>query len=299
MLNRSKPHRFVLTYALLILTLAMLAPAASSAAPKEARQLFGSAYKPTKSRAAAAHGGYAKGCLAGAVNLPETGPHWQAMRLSRNRNWGHPDAISFIETLARKAARQPGWNGLYIGDISQPRGGPMISGHRSHQLGLDIDIWMRRAASLALSKDARETISSVSMRRKNGAFINQNWTSAHHNILKAAAQDPRVARIFVFPGAKVAMCNTASGNRNWLRKIRPWWGHHEHFHVRLRCPKNTKGCQNQAAHPPGDGCESAQSWVHDILNPRPVDPNAPKSKPRREYILKDLPRQCATVLNAP
>ena len=299
MLNRFKPHRFVLTYALLILTLAMLAPAASSAAPKEARQLFGSAYKPTKSRAAAAHGGYAKGCLAGAVSLPETGPHWQAMRLSRNRNWGHPDAISFIETLARKAARQPGWNGLYIGDISQPRGGPMLSGHRSHQLGLDIDIWMRRAASLALSKDARETISSVSMRRKNGAFINQNWTSAHHNILKAAAQDPRVARIFVFPGAKVAMCNTASGNRNWLRKIRPWWGHHEHFHVRLRCPKNTKGCQNQAAPPPGDGCESAQSWVHDILNPRPVDPNAPKSKPRREYILKDLPRQCVTVLNAP
>ena len=277
----------------------ILTPSIALAAPKEARHLFGATAKPTQNRTAAAYGSYAKGCLAGAVRLPETGPHWQAMRLSRNRNWGHPDAIAFIKTLARKAASEPGWNGLYIGDISQPRGGPMISGHRSHQLGLDVDIWMRRAHNLALSKDARESISSVSMRRKNGAFINKNWTTAHHNILKAAAQDPKVARIFVFPGAKVAMCNTARGNRSRLRKIRPWWGHHEHFHVRLRCPKNMASCQNQAAPPPGDGCEGAQAWVNDILNPRPVDPNAPKPKPRREYMLKDLPRQCATVLKAP
>ena len=179
----------------------VLTPSIALAAPKEARQLFGATAKPTQNRTAAAYGSYAKGCLAGAVRLPETGPHWQAMRLSRNRNWGHPDAIAFIKTLARKAASGPGWNGLYIGDISQPRGGPMISGHRSHQLGLDVDIWMRRAHNLALSKDARESISSVSMRRKNRAFINKNWTTAHHNILKAAAQDPKVARIFVFPAS--------------------------------------------------------------------------------------------------
>ena len=146
---------------------AVLTPSIALAAPKEARHLFGATAKPTQNRTAAAYGSYAKGCLAGAVRLPETGPHWQAMRLSRNRNWGHPDAIAFIKTLARKAASEPGWNGLYIGDISQPRGGPMISGHRSHQLGLDVDIWMRRAHNLALSKDARESISSVSMRRKN------------------------------------------------------------------------------------------------------------------------------------
>ena len=299
MLKTPKSPLLALVYTMLILAWTVLAVSAVLAAPKEARQLFGGASNPTQNRTATAYGGYAKGCLAGAVRLPESGPHWQAMRLSRNRNWGHPNAISFIKTLARKAADQPGWNGLYIGDISQPRGGPMISGHRSHQLGLDIDIWMRRANNLTLSKDAREAISSVSMRRKNGAFINKNWTPAHQNILKAAAQDPKVARIFVFPGAKVSMCNTARGNRNWLRKIRPWWGHHEHFHVRLRCPKNKAGCQNQAAPPPGDGCEGAQSWVDDILNPRPVDPNAPKPKPRREYILKDLPRQCAAVLKAP
>ena len=101
--------------------------------------------------------------------LAETGPTWQAMRLSRNRNWGHPEAIDFVEKLSQKAAAQPGWNGLYIGDISQPRGRPMLSGHRSHQIGLDIDIWMRPADRLNLTVSERENISSISMRRANGA----------------------------------------------------------------------------------------------------------------------------------
>ncbi len=183
------------------------------------------------------YGSYAKGCLAGGVQLPETGPTWQAMRLSRNRNWGHPETVAFLKRLSAKAARQPGWNGLYIGDMSQPRGGPMLTGHASHQIGLDADIWMLPANNLVLSAAQRESLSSISMRRSNGAFVNSSWTRAHHEILKAAASDPAVARIFVFPGAKVQMCNDEKGDRDWLRKIRPWYGHHYHFHVRLNCPK--------------------------------------------------------------
>ena len=109
---------------------------------KEAKHLFGAVERGSKQRPAP-HGSYAKGCVAGAEQLAATGPTWQAMRLSRNRNWGHPIAIDFIQDLSAKAARQSGWNGLYIGDISQPRGGPMLTGHASHQIGLDIDIWMR------------------------------------------------------------------------------------------------------------------------------------------------------------
>ena len=262
----------------------------------EARQLFG-AIKTPSAQASSPYGSYAKGCLAGAVMLPESGPHWQAMRLSRNRNWGHPVAIDFIENLSREAAKQPGWNGLYIGDISQPRGGPMLSGHRSHQLGLDVDIWMRRGNNMRLTRPERESLSSVSMRRQKGAFVNQHWTKAHHAILKAAAQDPRVVRIFVFPGAKVAMCEAETANRDWLRKIRPWWGHHAHFHVRLRCPSDAKNCIDQDPPPFGDGCGGARAWVHDILNPAPLDPAAPKPKPRKELTLKNLPRQCASVLS--
>ena len=240
-------------------------------------------------------GSYAKGCLAGGAQLPETGPTWQAMRLSRNRNWGHPETVQFITDLSVKAARQPGWEGLYIGDISQPRGGPMLSGHASHQIGLDADIWMRAPKTLSLTANERENISSISMRKNNGAYTNDKWTRQHHEILKAAASDPRVARIFVFPGAKVQMCKDETGDRAWLRKIRPWWGHHYHFHVRLKCPKDAKNCIDQAPPPAGDGCKGADRWVRDILNPPPPDPNKPKPKPRGPLTMARLPVQCAAV----
>ncbi len=263
-----------------------------------AKTLFG-AERQASTRAPDPVGGYAKGCLAGAVQLPESGPTWQAMRLGRNRNWGHPETIRFIERLSAFAATRPGWSGLYVGDISQPRGGPMLTGHRSHQIGLDVDIWMRPADDLTLSFRERETIPSVSMRRDGGAYVNDSWTRAHHEILKAAAKDASVARIFVFPGAKVRMCDEEGEDRAWLRKIRPWWGHHYHFHVRLDCPRGASDCVEQAPPPPGDGCEAARGWVHDILNPSPPDPDAPPPRPRAEITMADLPVLCAHILSSP
>lgn len=276
-----------------ILGLVLSGPANSEILAKE---LFG-AEKSASKHKSAPYGSYAKGCLAGGEQLSETGSTWQAMRLSRNRNWGHPETIKFIKRLSKFAAKQKGWDGLYIGDISQPKGGPMRGDHRSHQIGMDVDIWMRPPDDLNLSEAERETISSISMRRAKGAFVNSNWTKQHHAILRRAAKDKAVARIFVFPGAKVQMCKDEKGDRSWLRKIRPWWGHYYHFHVRLACPKGVKGCVDQAPPPEGDGCKDAEEWVNDILNPPPPDPNAPSPKPRREYVLADLPKQCAKVLS--
>ena len=278
-----------------ILILCALA-AQSAAAEPIAKQLFGAERTASQQRSAP-FGTYAKGCLAGAAQLPETGPTWQAMRLSRNRNWGHPETVAFIERLSKFASRLPGWQGLYIGDISQPRGGPMLTGHASHQIGLDIDIWMRPATNLRLSRGDRENISSITMQRAKGAYVNERWSRQHHELLKAAASDPAVARIFVFAGAKVQMCKDEKGDRRWLRKIRPWWGHDTHFHVRLNCPRGAAGCEDQAPPPAGDGCADAQKWVNDILNPPPPDPNAPPPRQRREYVLADLPGQCAQVLS--
>ena len=244
-------------------------------------------------------GGYSRGCQAGAQQLAETGSTWQAMRLSRNRNWAQPQAIDFVQDLSRFAATQPGWEGLYIGDMSQPRGGPTPDrSHRSHQIGLDMDIWMRPADRLDLTAQERETMSSISMRRNGGAFTNDSWTPQNEAIIRAAASDPRTARIFVFPGAKVAMCNSATGDRSWLNKVRPWWGHYSHFHVRLNCPEGATGCVDQPPPPPGDGCADAQAWVDDILNPPPPDPNAPPPTPRPVLTMAALPGQCQAVLAA-
>jgi penicillin-insensitive murein endopeptidase len=180
--------------------------------------------------------------------------------------------------------------------MSQPRGGPMLTGHASHQSGLDIDIWMLPPDRLNLTVQEREDLSSISMRRSAGAYTNDSWSPQHEALMKAAASDPRVARIFVFPGAKVAMCKNATGDRSWLNKIRPWWGHHYHFHVRLKCPAGDNNCTNQAPPPAGDGCADADRWVRDILNPPPPNPNP--SPPRGPVTMAQLPGQCSTVLTS-
>lgn len=292
--------RKLLTSALLALVLAV--PTAE-AAPL-AKDLFG-AQRSGSGGKAQAIGSYARGCAAGLVQLPESGPTWQAMRLSRNRNWGHPELVSFVIGLS-KAARQVGWPGLYIGDMSQPRGGPMVTGHASHQIGLDADIWMLPPASLKLSAAQREKISSISVRTEDQRRINGNWTPAHHALLKAAASDPRVDRIFVAAAVKIAMCNSAGpSDTKWLQKIRPAWGHNYHFHVRLKCPAGSPACQTQtpsvsSLSKGGSGCdETLNWWVTDALKPRKGgddDDEAPKQKHPRQFTLADLPRQCGALV---
>ncbi|MGC9368579.1 MAG: penicillin-insensitive murein endopeptidase [Paracoccaceae bacterium] len=287
---------------LLALILGLAAPAL---AQEKANVLFG-AKKTASSQPPAAIGSYAKGCASGLVELPETGPTWQAMRLSRNRNWGHPETIAFIKRLSVEATRH-GWAGLYVGDISQPRGGPMTSGHRSHQIGLDVDIWMYPPKRVNLNRREREKLSSVSVRSADQRGLNGNWTRAHFEIIKAAAQDPVVDRIFVTAPVKIEMCRSAKrSDKKWLQKVRPLYGHHYHFHVRLKCPAGSRDCVTQRPtvaelSKGGDGCDETLTWwVTDYLNPPKTtgktDETAPKRRHPRDYTMKDLPRQCANVL---
>lgn len=242
-------------------------------------------------------GGYTKGCLAGAKALPADGPGYQVIRLSRDRFYGHPRLIDYIETLA-KAARTQGWSGLMVGDIAQPRGGPMPSGHRSHQIGLDADIWFLPAPSHRLSPSEREAVSAVSVVNNDGQSVDrQRWTDVHVRLLKTAASFPDVERIFVNPAIKRELCRVAKGDRAWLAKIRPWWGHNYHFHVRLRCPTDNPGCRSQDPVPAGDSCdESLEWWFSDKDRARLDKPKIPR-KPPKPLTLADLPHACRGVLN--
>ena len=280
----------------------------STASGPKANQLFGAKTTPSH-QSPAPLGSYAKGCLAGAAQLPESGPTWQAMRLSRNRSYGHPVLVSYLQELSAKVAANTSWAGLYIGDMSQPRGGPMTSGHQSHQLGLDADVWLLPARRLDLSHAERETLSSKSVRSKDLRSVNGNWTAEHMQVLKTAASDPRVDRIFITAPAKIWMCKNARGNRDWLQKIRPYWGHHYHFHVRLKCPAGASGCITQKPtvaqlSKGGDGCdETLNWWVTTALKPAKVDPKKKKKKRKkkrgaRDYVMADLPGQCVGVLKS-
>lgn len=267
--------------------------AVPAAADPLAKDVFG-AFRQAAGGPPVSIGFYSKGCAQGLVQLPQTGPGWQAMRLSRNRNWGHPQLVDVLMRLSQ-AAQQAGWRGIYVGDMSQPRGGPMTSGHASHQIGLDADVWMLPPPSLSLSAADREKISSQSVVAKGGLGPSRLWSRAHMQILRAAAKDPRVQRIFVDPVAKVEMCKTAGSDRAWLRKIRPLNNHDYHFHIRLSCPAGSL-CTPQAAVPPGDGCAEAAKWLANRANPpkKQAKPD-PNYRHPRSFRLNELPPECRSV----
>jgi penicillin-insensitive murein endopeptidase len=281
------------------LELQALSPLANPDDPKTpAKQLFGRKVAPT---AGPTHvvGFYASGCLPGAVALPINGEAWQVMRLSRNRNWGHPELIHFLEGLGTRVAKAGTWRGLLIGDMSQPRGGPMITGHASHQVGLDADIWLTPMPPRELSRAEREEMSATMVVADDRRDVDPKvWTPGHFAVIKAAAVDPLVQRVFVNPAIKKALCREAGSDRAWLEKVRPWWGHDYHFHVRLRCPGDSPACKPQPPQVGGDGCgKELNSWFTEaVLHPKP---SPEPDKPRPGKPMSSLPAACRAVLAAP
>ncbi len=240
---------------------------------------------------ARAIGSAAAGCISGAIALPADGEGYQVLRLERNRLWSHPRTIAYVESLGRQAARDR-IGPLLIGDLSQPRGGPMSFGHGSHQNGMDVDIWFRLPGH-GLSAGERAHPVAVSMVKGRG-IDGKAWTPRHLRLLELAAGAPEVDRIFVNPAIKADACRNARGDRAWLGKLRPWWGHDEHFHVRLSCPPDDAQCQPQAPVPEGDGCGAElQSW----LARSTILPETARDKPNARRPV--LPEACNAVLDHP
>jgi penicillin-insensitive murein endopeptidase len=228
--------------------------------------------------------------------LPLAGPAWQVMRVSRDRYWGNPRLVDFIERLGEKG-KKVGWNGLLIGDMSQPRGGPMLNGHASHQIGLDVDIWFTPMPTHEPAREEREFDMALKMVAKDRRDVDPaTWTHERTELVRIAAQDPVVARIFVNPAIKKAMCREAGSDRTWLAKVRPWWGHDEHFHVRLACPPDSPLCKAQPETGAGDGCgPDLAGWLKKTEAP----PSPPGAKTVHNTTLAALPVPCRAVVKAP
>ncbi|MFA5119518.1 penicillin-insensitive murein endopeptidase [Zavarzinia sp.] len=237
-------------------------------------------------------GGPARGCILGAHSLAPDGTGFEVLRRWRNRFWGHTELIDYLTRLGKKLIAA-GMKPMLIGDMSQPRGGPMATGHRSHQIGIDADIMFTPGP---LSPQARETFEDPpSMLTADGGAVDPaRFGRTQLAMLKLAAADPQVARIFVNFHIKKYLCGTlAPGERAWIGKLRPWLGHDEHFHVRLRCPTDSPKCEEQDPVPTGDGCDDTlAAWFRPAP---PPDPNAPKPAPAKP---KPLPAACTTVLSA-
>lgn len=228
------------------------------------------------------------GCIAGAHALPLEGQGYQVMHVERNRFYGHPSLVRTVESLGKKV-QERGLGLLQVGDLGQPRGGPMPFGHRSHQTGLDVDIWFNLDPKLlATANLLRSNINAPSM--LNGAKKGLNrtlWGSRQSGLLELAANLPDVDRIFVNPYVKKELCERVEGDRQWLRKIRPWYHHDDHFHLRLACPTDSPSCEAQEPIPVGEGCDASLDWW--FSHPPEPTPTAPPPKP-------PLPEECRAVL---
>jgi len=210
-------------------------------------------------------GGFSDGCVQGAESLPMDGHGYQVMRLSRNRYYGHPRLLNYIRNFGR-VSKDSGLGTVLIGDLGLPRGGWMQSGHASHQSGLDVDIWYdqpRAAQQRKLSRKERERISAqnlvpVSYTRK---LNRKAFTSNTVKLIELAASAPEVDRVFVNAAIKAELCRLQQEKSpEWLRKIRPWYGHADHMHVRLGCPVDSPKCRPQDPLPPGSGCDASLDW---------------------------------------
>ncbi|WP_431225602.1 penicillin-insensitive murein endopeptidase [Serratia sp. L9] len=233
-------------------------------------------------------GGFANGCVIGAQPLPLNSPDYQVMRTDQRRYFGHPDLLAFIKRLSSQA-NQKALGTVLIGDMAMPAGGRFSSGHASHQSGLDVDIWLQlpRQRWTAQQLLKPQPIDLVSGDGKQ--VVDRQWQPQIESLIKIAAQDSEVTRIFVNPAIKQRLCQDAGADRGWLHKVRPWFGHRAHMHVRLRCPAGSLECLDQDSPPAGDGCgaELASWFKPHQPNANPVKKAPPPLPPTCQALLDD------------
>lgn len=233
-------------------------------------------------------GEFSNGCIIGAQALPLEAPGYQVMRTDQRRYFGHPDLIQFIQRLSAQT-HQRGLGEVLVGDMGMAAGGRFSSGHASHQSGLDVDIWLqlpkqRWSQQMLLKPQPLDLVAA-----DGKSVVARHWRPEIDSLIKLAAKDSEVTRIFVNPAIKKQLCADAGADRDWLRKVRPWFQHRAHMHVRLRCPVGSTECQDQVPPPAGDGCGAElQSWFI---------PAKPGGKPPVKREPPPLPPACQSLLD--
>lgn len=236
------------------------------------------------------YGSTGAGCLEGSQQLKEGAQGIQIQRWALNRDYGHPLMIQYLSDLSERT-RSLGLPPLLIGDISQSLGGPYgpKSNHASHNTGIDVDLPFDFALP---RKSVSELANPQDVYIVRGSKIQKTFTKSIELYIKTAASDPRVDRIFVAPMIKKHMCRLYEGQEHngFLHKLRPWFGHQAHMHVRLKCPFDSPECISQMPVPQGTGCGyELESW---FLPPPPKSTIA-KPKVKKERI---LPAKCTQLL---
>jgi penicillin-insensitive murein DD-endopeptidase len=205
-------------------------------------------------------GFYTNGKIIGAAAIPLEGLGLLKLFQPRNRHYASTDLISLLLWTAETiSAGFPGGERMQIGDSSAENGGP-ISGHASHQNGLDVDIAYFRLDHREQDPQAVDGFQESFV--KEGQVTENFDTIRNWETIKLVVSTGRVNRIFVDAAIKKAMClhaeslGEAAEKTETLRRLRVWPQHDDHFHLRLTCPTRSPECVPQEEPPAGSGCES-------------------------------------------
>ena len=122
--------------------------------------------------------------------------------------------------------------------------------------------------------------------------VEDEWTPALGGMIRRAALDPRVERIFVAPGIKKKLCETTGSDRDWLRRCAPIMG---------TTTISTSACPARPAHraAPRPRRRPATAAAPILISgSRRALGAADSPAPDRPLMLADLPSACRTVLQA-
>lgn len=247
-------------------------------------------FTPYTGSKARIYGSYNLGCIDGAVSLSDENQTFQFQRWSQDRHYAHPILANYIFDLAKRAEKA-GLPPLMFGDMSLPYGGAMgpNSSHASHETGLDLDIPFDFALPRKSQYDLQHPKDVYIVK---GQKILKNFTPAVVSLIRLAATDPRVDRIFVAPMIKKRMCQLyegkePTGSDSFLQKLRPWFGHQAHMHVRLKCPSDSPECITQKPIAAGTGCGyEVDSWF--LPPPKSTQTTTVKKKKKKP----EIPQKC-------
>jgi len=260
--------------------------------------LLAPASAPTLAKAEAI-GFYSGGCLQGGMSLEGDENGLEFAHVGRGRFWAHPYMIDLLTELG-EFTHKNFKKKVIVGDLSLSRGGPTVGGHSSHQNGLDADLWYKLAPTRSRSFQRREVEVMPSVLTEKG--FNKYFSKPQRILLSFLAQDNRVARVFVHPKIKKALCE---GPRRLftdksLAKIRPWFGHDDHLHLRLKCPQSDKNCVAQEPPKEGSGCDELKWWESEeaVAAEKAQDHSFSAARSRYIKVTNALPPVCQEIYTA-
>ena len=243
-------------------------------------------------------GFYTHGCLAGGVALPINGKTWQVMRLSRNRNWGHPDLVAFLERLAAKVpkvrlARAAGRRhgaAARRADAHRPRqpSGRARCRHLAHA----------DAEDAADARGARGDVGDQRGRRGQEGRRSEDLDAGPFRADQGGGRGPEGRAHLRQCGDQEGAVPRGRQGPRLAAQGAPVVGAQLSFPCPHRLPGRQPGCKAQDPAGETEGCgKELDCWFSPgVLNPPP--PKEPP-KPRPPLTMADLPAACRQVLLAP